>query len=80
MSKIVFWLVVVFGILFALRLINTAKARKRDRDARSRDPAPPPKVEATVRCSRCGVFLPRADARFGPHGITCGDPSCSKGR
>jgi hypothetical protein len=80
MSKFIFWLVIAFGILFALRLINTAKARKRERDARSRDPVTPPKVEATVRCARCGVFLPKDDARFGPNGITCGDPSCNKGR
>ena len=29
MSKIIFWLVVVFAILLGLRLLNTAKARKR---------------------------------------------------
>ena len=33
MGKIVFWLVVVFGVLFALRLWNVAKARALRKDA-----------------------------------------------
>jgi Ni/Fe-hydrogenase subunit HybB-like protein len=80
MSKAIFWLVIVFGILFALRLLNSAKARKRERDSTAAGRGTSTKTEATVRCTRCGVFVPKTDARFGPGGITCGDPNCSKGR
>jgi hypothetical protein len=78
MSKLIFWIVVVFAILFALRLINSAKAKKRAEDAgrAARDPAPP--VEEMVRCSRCGTYLPKSDARYSPAGLTCGDPDCSR--
>lgn len=80
MSKIIFWLVVVFVVLLGLRLLNTAKTRKRAEDARQQEREQPPRVEETVRCSRCGVYLPKAEARFGPTGLTCGDPACSKRR
>ena len=80
MSKIILWLVVVFAVLLGLRLLNAAKARKRAEDARQQEREPPPRVEETVRCSRCGVYLPKAEARFGSTGLTCGDPDCSKRR
>jgi large-conductance mechanosensitive channel len=52
MSKLLFWLVVVFAILFALRLVNTAKAKKRAQAAQAPKAEPPPPIEETVRCSR----------------------------
>ncbi len=78
MSKLVFWLVVVFAILLALRLFNAAKARRRSDAGRTR--ASPRAIEQTVRCSRCGVYLPKAEARPGPAGLTCGDPDCARRR
>jgi hypothetical protein len=33
-----------------------------------------------VRCARCGTFLPRAEAKAGPEGLTCGDPKCTQRR
>ena len=77
MGKIVFWLVVAFVVLFALRLINAGKSRRRAEDAR-RDGTPPD--VPTVRCLRCGVFLPRADAKPARGGYTCGDPACKSRR
>ncbi len=29
-----------------------------------------------IRCVDCGVYLPSADAKPGPHGPLCGDPQC----
>jgi len=73
MGKVVFWLVVIFGVLFALRLWNAAKAR-----ARSRAPKPAAAgAEAMVRCVRCGVFLPKPDARATADGYQCADPGCA---
>jgi uncharacterized protein len=75
MSKVIFWIVVVFAVLFGLRLLNTAKARRRDAT-----PPAPPAAETMVRCARCGVFLPRAEALPGPGGMTCADPDCANRR
>jgi len=80
MSKLIFWLLVVFAILFALRLVNTAKARKRAKAAEAPKAEAPPPIEETVRCSRCGTYLPKAEARYSPGGLTCGDPDCSRRR
>ena len=77
MGKIVFWIVVVFALLFGLRLVNAAKAKRRA-DLARRSGTPP--VESMVRCARCGVFLPQADATPVPGGFRCGDPVCGKRR
>jgi hypothetical protein len=73
MGKIVFWVVVVFAAMFALRLYNAGKARRR-RDAAA---ATPKLAEAMVRCGRCGVFLPQPDARRDGAGYRCNDAACA---
>ena len=78
MTKVIAWIVVVFLVLFALRVINQGKARARRKEA-----ATEAKVAgtATVRCSRCGVFLPLAEARQSDGGkYVCADSSCSPAR
>ena len=74
MGKIIFWLVVFFIALLALRLVNAASSRgargKSSADARKS------KDTAMTRCVNCGVYLPRADAVEGPRGPLCGDPQC----
>jgi uncharacterized protein len=76
-SKVIFWIVVVFVILFVLRLISVAKARRTDN---RRQPAPEDKKAAgtMVRCAECGVFLPKADALPSPKGFRCSDPACAQ--
>ena len=68
MGKVVFWLVVVFVALFALRIANAAKNRQRGSGA-----PPAPGGVPTVRCAECGVFLPRADAVPAGDGFRCAD-------
>jgi hypothetical protein len=77
-SKVIFWLVVVFAVLLVLRLINAAKNKARA--SRGADPngAKPP--AAMVRCVECGVFLPQADARPVPQGFHCGQVNCAQHR
>jgi hypothetical protein len=75
MSKIIFWIVVVFAGLFALRLWNAARARSRSRSAKK--PTDPAQSESMVQCGRCGVFLPQPDARATPDGYRCADPACA---
>ena len=72
MGKIIAWLVLIFIVLLALRLINARKARSRQQQATSGTAAP------MVRCDRCGVFLPRSDALPVGAGFTCADGQCSK--
>jgi uncharacterized protein len=77
--KILIWIALIFAVLFGLRLLNVAKAKRRanaaDREAGRAAPA-----ETMVRCARCGVYLPRADATSGPTGLTCGEPGCAQRR
>lgn len=75
MAKILVWLILIFVVLLALRLVNQGKAR-RGRDAARR--AGGTGVEPMVRCVRCGVFLPRADATSHAGGFVCPDEQCVK--
>ena len=70
MGKVLLWIVIVFAVLFVLRLVNAQKAKRRH-DQRANAP-----TQTMVRCVHCGVFVPRADAKPGPAGLTCGDPAC----
>ena len=72
MGKIVFWIVIAFVVLFALRMVNVAKLRAR----RAKEGAKPKAVEAMVQCGGCGVFLPRPDATPANGGYRCTDPRC----
>jgi hypothetical protein len=81
MGKLIFWIVVVFVVLFAVRVANAAKSRarqpRRDEPRRAADRAA---SGTMVRCVECGVFLPAADARTGVRGPTCTDPACTHRR
>lgn len=76
MGKILFWLVIVFGALLVLRLVNLAQYRSQGsaRNGSNRGRADRP--SAMVRCIECGVFLPGTDATDTPRGPVCGDARC----
>ncbi len=71
MGKILLWIVVIFVILLVLRLVNASKAGARRRDAHESQ-----RTQTMVRCVRCGTYVPRAEAKPGPAGLTCGDRAC----
>jgi hypothetical protein len=75
MAKVVVWLIVIFVVLFALRLIGLRNARLR-RGAQA-GAARAPASEPMVRCVRCGVFLPRKEARAQGDGYACSAGSCA---
>lgn len=76
MAKIIAWLVVIFIVLLALRMVNARKARGRDAGAgRS---APATDAQPMVRCVRCAVYLPRAEARPVEGGYACAEGQCAK--
>ena len=82
MTKILLWILVILAVLFVLRLLNAAKAKRANasRGAPQTPQAETPQAETMIRCARCGVYLPRADATAGPNGLTCGEAGCAKKR
>lgn len=78
MTKLLLWIVVIAVALVALRLVNIASAKRRN----ERTGRAPKGVgsDNMVRCVRCGVYLPSADAKSGPNGLTCGEPGCIEQR
>ena len=70
MSKIIFWLAVIFGVLLVLRLVNSKKTAPRSRQGASL------KGEEMVRCGRRGVYLPRSEASESAGKFLCRDPRC----
>jgi uncharacterized protein len=79
MSKILLWILVIVVVLLGLRLLSIAKARRHAGGSQAGAPRARP-GETMVRCARCGVYLPSADATPGPAGPTCGDPQCAQRR
>lgn len=73
MGKIILWIAIFFVALFALRLLNFAKAKQRRRSSAqtARNLGEP-----MVRCVRCGVYLPRAEATAVEGGYRCRDGGC----
>ena len=77
MAKIIAWLILIFIVLFVLRMVNVRKARSRRADAaRSGTSAANP--QPMVRCVRCSVFLPRAEATPVADGYACAEGQCIK--
>lgn len=90
MGKIIFWIVVFFLVLLALRLVSVHKTRadakdRRDEDAAKRKAASgnrddTPAQESMVKCTRCGVFVPRSTAVMTRSGLACNDQACGNRR
>jgi uncharacterized protein len=72
-GKVIFWMVIVFAVLFCLRMYNADQQKKR---ARRDAPPPDDPGEAMVRCTRCGIFLPRSEAQLVGGKIRCRDKEC----
>ena len=57
MGKVIFWIVVVFVVLFALRILNMGAAKRRAREpGTAKGPAP---GDTMVRCSNAACTCPR---------------------
>jgi hypothetical protein len=76
MAKIIAWLILIFVVLLALRIINmrNARARRGVSGAKNTASAGVP----MVRCVNCGVFLPRSAALPARDGFACADGHCAK--
>jgi hypothetical protein len=73
MAKIIAWIILIFVVLFALRMIGVHNARKRARASGAAKQI----AEPMVRCLRCGIFLPRNEARAVDGGFACASGSCA---
>jgi hypothetical protein len=73
--KLLVWVIVIAVALMVLRLTNIAAAKRRAGAATNASPQGA-RADTMVRCVRCGVYLPSADAKSGPDGLTCGEPAC----
>ena len=78
MSKVLFWIVIIFAVLFALRLYNANKAKRRGDAKRDASQRRALGGDPMVRCTRCGVFLPKAEATAVSTGYVCSDPACAR--
>ena len=78
MAKIIAWLILIFVVLFALRMIALRNARAR-RKAGDAGQAAGARIgaEPMVRCVRCGVYLPRKEARETSSGYACATGECA---
>jgi Flp pilus assembly protein TadB len=77
MGKIIAWLILIFLVLLALRLIGVRNARARRQAAQGT--AAKSAAEPMVRCVRCGVFLPRAEAKQSGGSYVCATGVCATG-
>jgi hypothetical protein len=77
--KLLLWVIVIGVALLALRLANIAAAKRRNGAAAGSSPQAA-RADSMVRCVRCGVYVPSADAKPSPDGLTCGEPVCLKQR
>jgi hypothetical protein len=81
MAKIIAWLVLIFLVLFALRIIGMRNARARRKGGKNgntaRATSANPGAEPMVRCTRCGVYLPREEAREVSGGYACAAGECA---
>jgi len=77
--KLLIWVIVIAVALLALRLVNLGAAKRRNASTTKASPRGV-RADDMVRCVRCGVYVPSADAKPGPDGLTCGEPICVKQR
>lgn len=77
--KILLWIVLVAAALLVLRMINIAGAKRRAGEGRG-DAGKKAGAEPMIRCARCGVYLPRAEAVSSPGGLVCGEKACLERR
>jgi uncharacterized protein len=78
MGKILFWAVVIIGVLLVTRLIAHQAAKRHLKQSTQSTPkapakeSPDAKSEEMVRCAQCNVYLPRSEALLQSGRFWCG--------
>jgi uncharacterized protein len=70
MGKVIAWLVLIFLVLLALRVMARRSGRARQEGGAI------PAAQPMVRCERCGVYLPRAEAKQTGSVYVCATGDC----
>ncbi|MDR2709922.1 MAG: hypothetical protein LBB65_01045 [Burkholderiales bacterium] len=78
MGKLLFWVLVFIIAMIVWRLWNIRQWRARRRDEAPSAAQKTGREEPMVRCVRCGVFLPREEARMTHDGYRCNDEACRR--
>jgi len=64
-GKLLFWAVIIIGLLVAARVLARQAGRHADNPqprAQGQRPQAMPAPESMVRCAHCGIHLPRSEA------------------
>ena len=69
MGRIIAWLVLIFLVLLALRMIARRNSRRSSAAAQAA-------AQPMVRCARCGVYLPRTEAKEIDGAYVCAAEGC----
>ena len=82
-GKIIFWIVVFFLVLLALRLVSVHKTRQDAKDRRDDEASKAkskrddtPAQDSMIKCSRCKVFVPKSTTVMTSTGLACNDGAC----
>ncbi|WP_208622029.1 PP0621 family protein [Bordetella genomosp. 12] len=65
MGKIIFWFFAILVVLTVWRMLNARNGRSPRAGAAPRRPGGPPAAKAAepmVRCTHCGIHVPRSEA------------------
>jgi hypothetical protein len=77
MGKLLFWVLIFIIAMIVWRLWNIRQWNARRRGETSSSPKKA-HGEPMVQCVRCGIFLPRGEARLTHSGYRCNDEACSR--
>jgi hypothetical protein len=81
LGKVIFWIVVFFLVLLALRMVSVYKTRQEQRDdadaQRTKNRDDKPVDDSMVKCAACGVYIPKSTATMKANGLVCRDPQCA---
>lgn len=80
MGKILFWVVVIVGVLFVTRLLtHYAVNRKAPPPSTNKGPRSLKASEEMVRCAHCQVYTPRSEAIKQDNEFWCSPEHAKKG-
>lgn len=80
MGKILFWVVVIVGVLLVTRMLTHHAANRQAKESPPKeDPRAIKKTEEMVRCAHCQVYLPQSDALRQDDHFWCGPEHAKHG-
>ncbi|TAG01000.1 MAG: hypothetical protein EAZ30_00365 [Betaproteobacteria bacterium] len=85
MGKVIFWIVVFFLVLLALRMVSVYKSRQEAKDdeaqakkSKRADRDDAKATDSMVKCSQCGTYIAQSSAQRKATGWACADAACAR--